>query len=354
MNALTIKNLSRVFAAGGGVRDVSLTVASGEFLVLLGPSGCGKSTLLRLIAGLDEPDSGAIEFADAADSHQARIAMVFQNFALYPHMSAFGNIAFPLRLGKVPSAEVDRRVKDAAAKAGLTVGLERRPAQLSGGEQQRVALARALVREPEIVLMDEALASLDARLRASLRIELKNLQRATGRTFVYVTHDQVEALALADRMAVMRAGRIEQLGSPEEIFNRPETEFVASFVGDPAMNLFDARRAGEGELEIAGVRYPFGLAANAPLSLRAGIRPADLSIDETEGALAIEVAVATVEFSGAAFTIRGTLAHDAEIPICAVTSRRIEPGKTHRFYLPPKKLHLFDASTGRRIARPPI
>lgn len=352
MDALTIKNLTRVFASGGGVRDVSLTVASGEFLVLLGPSGCGKSTLLRLIAGLDEPDSGAIEFADAADPHRARIAMVFQNFALYPHMSAFGNIAFPLRLGKVPSAEIDRRVRDAAAKAGLTVGLERRPAELSGGEQQRVALARALVREPEIVLMDEALASLDARLRSALRIELKNLQRATGRTFVYVTHDQVEALALADRMAVMRAGRIEQMGPPEEIFNRPETEFVASFVGDPAMNFFDARKAGEGAIEIAGVKYPLNLAANAPASLRAGIRPADLSLNESDGALAIDIAVATVEFSGASFIVRGSLAHNADIPICAVTPRRLEPGQTHRFYADVNNLHLFDASTGRRIDHP--
>ncbi|MGH7247141.1 MAG: ABC transporter ATP-binding protein [Pseudomonadota bacterium] len=248
--ALKIKNLTRVFASGGGVRDVSLTVASGEFLVLLGPSGCGKSTLLRLLAGLDQPDSGEIEFADApgrgaADS-RGRIAMVFQNFALYPHMTAFGNIAFPLRLAKVPAAEIDRRVKATAAKAGLNAGLDRRPAELSGGERQRVAVARALVREPEIVLMDEALASLDARLRASLRIELKNLQRATGRTFVYVTHDQVEALALADRMAVMKDGRIEQLGPPEDIFNHPETEFVAAFLGDPAMNLFDAQGSADG------------------------------------------------------------------------------------------------------------
>ena len=352
MDALTIKNLTRVFGSGGGVRGVSLAVSSGEFLVLLGPSGCGKSTLLRLIAGLDQPDSGTIEFADAADSHQARIAMVFQNFALYPHMSAFGNIAFPLRLGKVPSAEIDRRVREAAAKAGLTVGLERRPAELSGGEQQRVALARALVREPEIVLMDEALASLDARLRSALRIELKNLQRATGRTFVYVTHDQVEALALADRMAVMRAGRIEQIGPPEEIFNRPETEFVASFVGDPAMNLFDARRAGEGGLEIAGVNYPLNLAANAPPSLRAGIRPADLSLDESEGALAFEVAVASVEFSGASFIVRGALSH-TRISVCALTSRRLDAGQTHRFFVDADKLHLFDASTGRRIDRTP-
>ncbi|MGH7779837.1 MAG: ABC transporter ATP-binding protein [Candidatus Binataceae bacterium] len=355
--ALKIKNLTRVFASGGGVREVSLAVASGEFLVLLGPSGCGKSTLLRLLAGLDEPDSGEIEFADApergaADS-RGRIAMVFQNFALYPHMTAFGNIAFPLRLAKVPAAEIDRRVKATAAKAGLDAGLDRRPAELSGGERQRVAVARALVREPEIVLMDEALASLDARLRASLRIELKNLQRATGRTFVYVTHDQVEALALADRMAVMKDGRIEQLGPPEEIFNHPETEFVAAFVGDPAMNFFDAQVSADG-LEIAGVRFPIKLASNVPARLRAGIRPADLSLDQGAGALAIDLAIKSIEFSGVSFVVRGTLARHDEIPICAVTSRRVEPRQTHPFYFDPKKLHLFDPSSGRRMPDPSL
>jgi len=354
MDALIVRNLTRIFPSGGGVRDVSLTISSGEFLVLLGPSGCGKSTLLRLIAGLDEPDSGAIEFAGAPTGAEpsARIAMVFQNLALYPHMTAFENIAFGLRLRKVPSAEIDRRVRQAAAKVGLNSGLDRRPAELSGGERQRVALARALVREPEIVLMDEALGSLDARLRAALRIELKNLQRATGRTFVYVTHDQVEALAMADRLAVMRNGQIEQIGPPEEIFNHPETEFVASFVGDPAINFFAAQKAGD-NIEIAGIRYPVAFAASSGAALRAGIRPADLSLDSTQGAFAIDIAIESVEFSGASFIVRGTVAPERadrhKIPICAVTSRRVAPGQTRRFFFDPAKIHLFDAASGRRL-----
>ncbi len=236
MADLEIRNLTRSFPSGGGVFDISLTVESGEFLVLLGPSGCGKTTLLRLIAGLEFPDSGEIKIGGANTTRRESIAMVFQNFALYPHMTVFQNIAFPLKLRRVAREETERRVKESAAKAGLTVDLKRYPRELSGGERQRVALARALVREPQIILMDEALASLDAQLRSSLRLELKEFQRRTGRTFVYVTHDQVEALALADRLVVMRNGRVEQMGAPQEIFDLPQSEFVAAFVGNPPMN----------------------------------------------------------------------------------------------------------------------
>ncbi|HVA82075.1 MAG TPA: ABC transporter ATP-binding protein, partial [Candidatus Binataceae bacterium] len=314
MAALTVKNLTREFPSGGGVRGVSLEVGAGEFLVLLGPSGCGKTTLLRLIAGLDDPDAGTIEFAPrsgfATANSRGRIAMVFQNLALYPHLSAFENIAFPLRLKKLAPAEIDRRVRETAARAGLSAGLERRPAELSGGERQRVALARALVREPEIILMDEALASLDARRRSALRLELKNLQRTTRRTFIYVTHDQVEALALADRVAVMHEGRIEQIGSPEEIFNHPETEFVAGFVGEPAMNFFDAQAAVDrGGLAIAGAWIPAVVPAGAPEAVRAGIRPTDFSLEPAPGAASIELKINSVEFSGASFIVRGSLVH---------------------------------------------
>ncbi|HUY28535.1 MAG TPA: ABC transporter ATP-binding protein [Candidatus Binataceae bacterium] len=360
MRALSVSNLTREFPSGGGVRRVSLEVAAGEFLVLLGPSGCGKTTLLRLIAGLDIPSAGTIEFGDRSGSGNAnsrgRIAMVFQNLALYPHMSAFENIAFPLRLIKLAPAQIDRRVRETAARAGLSAGLERRPAELSGGERQRVALARALVRDPEIILMDEALASLDARLRTSVRVELKNLQRATRRTFILVTHDQIEALALADRVAVMRAGRIEQIGSPEEIFNRPETEFVAGFVGEPAMNFFDARIAMDrGGLEIGGVRIPAAVPAGAPEAVRVGLRPADLALEPAAGAASIELKIHSVEFSGASFIVRGSLAHpgggqqSGTSLICALATRRVEPGETHRCFFYPAKLHLFDPVSGRRI-----
>ena len=351
MDALTIENLTRLHPSGGGVREISLSVARGEFLVLLGPSGCGKSTLLRLIAGLDEPDAGAIRIAPAqGGAPRGAIAMVFQNLALYPHLSAFENIAFPLRRAKVPRAEIDRRVRAAAAGCGIAAGLERRPAQLSGGERQRVALARALVREPEIVLLDEALGSLDLRVRTALRAELKSIQRAAGRTFVYVTHDQTEALALADRVAVMRAGRIEQVGPPEEIFNRPASEFVAAFVGEPAMNFLDARAVERG-LEIAGMTLPIAPSLPRFAPLRAGIRPADLSLDPAQGSLPIDVAIESVEFSGASFVVRASLARDDCRPaaLCAVTTRRVEPGAVRRFYFDPKKLHLFDAASGRRV-----
>ena len=259
MADLVVRNLTRRFPSGGGIFDVSLSVQSGEFVVLLGPSGCGKTTLLRMIAGLEFPDSGEIQIGGTNQAgnttHREAIAMVFQNFALYPHMTVFQNIAFPLKLRHVAREETERRVKESAAKAGLTVDLTRYPRELSGGERQRVALARALVREPEIILMDEALASLDAQLRASLRIELKDFQRRTGRTFVYVTHDQVEALALADRLVVMRKGRVEQVGGPQEVFDRPQSEFVAAFVGNPPMNFFVAERAASGSLTARWRRF---------------------------------------------------------------------------------------------------
>jgi len=292
MADLAIRNLTRRFPSGGGVFDISLSVRSGEFVVLLGPSGCGKTTLLRMIAGLEYPDSGEIQIGAAADKSDRResIAMVFQNFALYPHMTVFQNISFPLRLRRVARDEIERRVKESAAKAGLAVELDRFPRELSGGERQRVALARALVREPEIILMDEALASLDAQLRASLRVELKEFQRRTGRTFVYVTHDQVEALALADRLVVMRAGRIEQVGGPEQVFDRPQSEFVAAFVGSPPMNFFLAECSSSGGcLTVDGIDLTIKPPGGCPAQIKMGVRPRDLALEAGEGRIGIEV-----------------------------------------------------------------
>src|SRR5579862_7793364 len=300
MADLVVRNLTRRFPSGGGVFDVSLSVQSGEFVVLLGPSGCGKTTLLRMIAGLEYPDSGEIQIGGTNQAgnttHREAIAMVFQNFALYPHMTVFQNIAFPLKLRHVTREETERRVKESASKAGLTVDLKRYPRELSGGERQRVALARALVREPEIILMDEALASLDAQLRASLRIELKDFQRRTGRTFVYVTHDQVEALALADRLVVMRNGRVEQVGGPQEIFDRPQSDFVAAFVGNPPMNFFNADRAPTtGSFTVDGIDFKIKPPEGCPAQIKLGIRPNDLHLDAGEGRVALEVVVDSVE-----------------------------------------------------------
>jgi multiple sugar transport system ATP-binding protein len=349
MADLVVRNLTRSFPSGGGVFDVSLTVQSGEFVVLLGPSGCGKTTLLRMIAGLEFPDSGEIQIGGTNQAgnttHREAIAMVFQNFALYPHMTVFQNIAFPLKLRHVAREETERRVKESAAKSGLTVDLKRYPRELSGGERQRVALARALVREPEIILMDEALASLDAQLRASLRIELKDFQRRTGRTFVYVTHDQVEALALADRLVVMRKGRVEQVGGPQEVFDWPQSEFVAAFVGDPPMNLFIAERAATGSLTVDGIDFeikpPEGLAR-----IKIGIRPNDLSLEAGEGRVTIEVVVESIEFSGATYIVYAKLGSS---PIRAELPRRVETGAHLTLYFEPARVHLFDPSTGRRI-----
>jgi ABC-type sugar transport system ATPase subunit len=352
MAQLAIRNLTRRFPSGGGVSDVSFEVTAGEFLVLLGPSGCGKSTLLRMIAGLERPDRGEIEIEGAGEERSGErrrdaVAMVFQNFALYPHMTVFQNIAFPLRLRRVARDEIARRVRESAAKAGLDVDLERFPRELSGGERQRVALARALVREPAIVLMDEALGSLDAQLRASLRLELKEFQRRTGRTFIYVTHDQTEALALADRMLVMREGRIEQIGRAEEIFDRPRTEFVARFVGDPPMNLLPARIASDSAALVAGgARLPVAPPEGAPAALTVGIRPADLALTAGTHTVAFEAVVESVEFFGSIFLVRARM---GEFAICATAVRRLEPGQPVTFHVDRARLHFFDAASQRRI-----
>ena len=346
MADLAICNLTRRFASGGGVFDVSLSVRGGEFVVLLGPSGCGKTTLLRLIAGLEYPDSGEIHFGGKSIDRDA-IAMVFQNFALYPHMTVFQNISFPLRLRHVARDEIERRVKESAAKAGLTVDLKRFPRELSGGERQRVALARALVRQPEIILMDEALASLDAQLRSSLRVELKEFQRRTGRTFVYVTHDQVEALALADRLVVMREGRVEQIGGPEEVFDCPQSEFVAAFVGNPPMNFFVVETTSGRNLTVDGIDFKIKPPETSPARIKIGIRPRDLSMEAGEGRVAIDVLVESVEFSGTTYIVYAKLGTN---PIRAELSRRVEPGAHLTLFLDTARLHFFDPSTGRRIA----
>ncbi|MEM1610384.1 MAG: ABC transporter ATP-binding protein [Sulfolobales archaeon] len=227
------------------VDNISLDVRKGEFLVLLGPSGCGKSTTLRIIAGLEKPDSGRvyIDGVDVTDlpPRERNIAMVFQNYALYPHMKVFDNIAFPLKLKRLPKEEIRKRVKMIAEMLKIEDLLDRYPRQLSGGQQQRVALARALVKEPRVFLLDEPLSNLDAKLRLYMRVELRALQKKTGITTIYVTHDQAEAMSMGDRLAVMNAGRIIQVGTPDEVYSSPEDLFVAGFLGSPPMNLFEAK-----------------------------------------------------------------------------------------------------------------
>jgi ABC-type sugar transport system ATPase subunit len=357
MAELELVELSRRFKSGGGVSDVSLSVDSGELFVLVGPSGCGKSTLLRLIAGLESPDAGEIRIdGRSGGDRRDLIAMVFQNHALYPHMSAFDNIAFPLLLSRRPKPEIQRRVAEAATLAALQIDLTRRPAELSGGERQRVALARALIRQPRVILMDEPLASLDAQLRGRLRLELKEFQRRAARTMVYVTHDQLEALTLGDRIAVMRAGVVEQVGTPSEIYQHPANLFVATFIGQPPMNILRCRLppaaspaenvppSAQPALEIGdklAQAMPFGLSGEVLL----GIRPEDLGYNSTNESVAFEACFTRVEFVGAGFLAYATVAGQE---LVALLEQPVEAGRKRWLYAPRRALHFFDPTTHRR------
>ncbi|HET6955213.1 MAG TPA: sn-glycerol-3-phosphate ABC transporter ATP-binding protein UgpC, partial [Vicinamibacterales bacterium] len=243
------ERVTKRFGAHHAANGISLDVESGECLVLLGPSGCGKTTLLRMLAGLETVDSGEIWIGDRRvdqlEPAHRDVAMVFQNYALYPHMSVYDNMSYGLRIRGMPKAEIETRVRKAAKILELGAFLERKPRQLSGGQRQRVAMGRAIVREPEVFLFDEPLSNLDAKLRVQMRMEIKHLHRDIGTTSVYVTHDQVEAMTLGDRLIVMNAGRAEQIGGPIDVYERPATTFVAGFIGSPAMNMLPGRLAAD-------------------------------------------------------------------------------------------------------------
>ncbi len=295
MAIVQLDNVGKTYPGGvDAVRGVSIQIADGEFLVLVGPSGCGKSTTLRMVAGLETVTSGSIRIAERVVNDVAPkdrdIAMVFQSYALYPHMSVRKNLAFALRLRRLPSAEIDRRVSDAAELLGLTDMLDRRPAHLSGGQRQRVAVGRAIVREPAVYLFDEPLSNLDAKLRATMRTELKALHQRLRTTTIYVTHDQEEAMSLGDRIVVMDGGTVQQVGTPMDVYQRPSTRFVASFIGSPHMNFFEGtvrrrgeawvfhERAGQGEAQQpiavdlpASLSGRFTLSQDRPMTL--GVRP---------------------------------------------------------------------------------
>jgi ABC-type sugar transport system ATPase subunit len=321
-------------AAGG----IDLAIADGEMMVLVGPSGCGKSTVLRLIAGLETPTAGRITIGGldvtGREPQERDVAMVFQSYALYPHMTVRENLAFGLRVRGVPRGLIAERVEHAAATLGLELLLERRPGQLSGGQRQRVALGRAIVREPKAFLFDEPLSNLDARLRIETRAELARLHRRLGATSVYVTHDQEEAMTLGQRMAVMRDGRIEQVDAPLEIYRRPATLFVAGFVGSPAMNLLP------GDMP----RLPVPPRADAVL----GVRPHDVTIvDPAAGDVA--AAVDVVEHRGNELLVRLRLESGDELRVLAPASRAIAPDERVGVRLDRDRLHWFDRETGRRI-----
>ena len=373
--AILLDHVSKVF--GGGVvavDDISLEIASGEFLVLVGPSGCGKSTLLRMIAGLEDVTEGTIAI-DARDVTElpprARdIAMVFQSYALYPHMTVRENLGYGLRVRKTSKEETRRRVEQVAELLGLEDYLDRRPAALSGGQRQRVAMGRAIVREPKAFLMDEPLSNLDAKLRVSMRAQLASLHSRLGTTTIYVTHDQVEAMTLGQRVAVMRDGRIQQVDTPQALYGRPANLFVAAFIGSPAMNLVEAE-AVDGVVRFAGFSVP----ASAPARGRVvvGIRPevftdaaladaslpkldVDVEVVEELGAethVIFPVDAAPVDVTGAQEEDGGdTLLDDAR----SVFTARLDPqttaraGRPLRLAVDPSRFHYFDPATGARLA----
>jgi sn-glycerol 3-phosphate transport system ATP-binding protein len=348
MASITLDRVGKSYAGGApAVQDISIEIADGELLVLVGPSGCGKSTLLRMVAGLETVTSGTIRIGDRVvndvEPADRDIAMVFQNYALYPHMTVRQNLAYGLTNRRTPKAEIARRVDEAAAILEIGPYLDRKPRALSGGQRQRVAMGRAIVREPAAFLFDEPLSNLDAKLRVSMRGEIRQLQRRLATTSIYVTHDQVEAMTLADRLVVLNGGRVEQIGRPIEVYRRPASTFVASFIGSPAMNLI--RGMGEGgAVRVGALRIPVPSAGQGPVIL--GIRPEDLAPAGagSEGVLALRVSY--VEELGAMRLVHGAL--DGQPLTCAWPSGEEVPDLVH--LVPnPGALHVFDAEKGHRI-----
>ncbi len=281
MATVTLRNLVKTFGRTEVLHAINLDVRDGEFVVFVGPSGCGKSTTLRMIAGLEEVTSGEVLIGGKVVNHlepkQRNIAMVFQNYAIYPHMTVRKNIAFGLRSSRLPGPEKAARVTEVAGVLGMTDLLERKPAQLSGGQRQRVAIGRAMVRDPAVFLFDEPLSNLDAQLRTQMRLEIKKLHQRVGTTIIFVTHDQVEAMTLADRIVIMKDGRIQQLGAPAEVYHKPANTFVAQFIGAPSMNMIPARRV-NGHLQAAGATIAIAPAVQDGTAVTLGIRPDALRV----------------------------------------------------------------------------
>jgi len=349
MAAVTLSAVRKSFGSTQVVHGVDVSIADGEFCVLVGPSGCGKSTLLRMIAGLEEISGGEIRIGSRVVNQVAPkerdIAMVFQNYALYPHMTVYENMAFSLKLAGLPAEEVRSRAHEAAQILGLMEYLERYPRQLSGGQRQRVAMGRAIVRKPQVFLFDEPLSNLDAKLRVAMRAEIKELHQRLETTTVYVTHDQIEAMTMADKIVVMNAGRTEQIGSPLELYDNPANLFVAGFIGSPAMNFLPGKVTASG-IEVGTGTFlpiPAGNTAASGRDVIVGVRPEHLAV--SDNGLPVEVVV--VEPTGADTQIFCKL---AGIDVNAVVRERHEfhPGETIR--LAPQLTFIFDPASGARLA----
>ncbi|MDE3101470.1 MAG: sn-glycerol-3-phosphate ABC transporter ATP-binding protein UgpC [Chloroflexota bacterium] len=356
MATVTFDHVTKRFGEVVAVNDLSLQVRDAEFLVLVGPSGCGKTTALRMVAGLEEETSGGIYIGDRRVNDVAPkdrdIAMVFQNYALYPHMSVYDNIAFGLKLRGMPKAEIERRVREVAEVLGLGELLARKPKELSGGQRQRVAVGRAIAREPAVFLMDEPLSNLDAKLRIQTRAELEKIHRRVGKTTIYVTHDQVEAMTMGDRIVVMKDGLLQQIGSPQELHDHPVNLFVAGFIGSPAMNFFPATLTPEGTADTGFAKVPVNAKAAAGRDVIVGIRPEDvrdLSRQPEGGTLPVDATVEVVEFLGNELQLHlaaGGRTFVARVP----TDTRTQPGASLRVGFDLRKTHLFDTSTEEAIA----
>jgi multiple sugar transport system ATP-binding protein len=347
MAEVQLRNLSKRWGSFVGVAGIDLTIADREFLVLLGPSGCGKTTTMRMIAGLEEASGGDILIGDRRvndlDPKDRDVAMVFQSYALYPNMNVYENIRFPLKVRKIPEAEHDARVRRASAMVELDEFLHRRPAELSGGQRQRVALARAIVREPNVFLMDEPLSNLDAKLRVSTRAQIKNLSHELKVTTIYVTHDQIEAMTLADRVVVMNKGIVQQVGTPTDIYDRPANAFVASFIGSPAMNLMEGTLA-SGTFTGTNVRIQ-GLPTAYSGKVTLGFRAEDSTLAP---AGQISAPIYALELLGDA-TMVSVKAGGALVSIKAGKEFRAEIGAPVSATIPPGICHIFDHTSGERI-----
>ncbi|MBL8808510.1 MAG: sn-glycerol-3-phosphate ABC transporter ATP-binding protein UgpC [Rhodospirillales bacterium] len=351
MAGVSIRDVKKAYGTTAVIHGVDVEIADGEFVVLVGPSGCGKSTLLRMIAGLEEITGGEIAIGSRVVNDlppkERDVAMVFQNYALYPHMTVYDNMAFSLLLRKADKAEIESRVQRAAEILNLKPYLQRYPKQLSGGQRQRVAMGRAIVRDPQVFLFDEPLSNLDAKLRVAMRAEIKALHQRLKTTTVYVTHDQIEAMTMADRIVVMHDGIVEQVGTPLDLYDNPANVFVAGFIGSPAMNFLDGKVVAAGTVEVAGgVKLAAATKAAAGAAVRVGIRPEHLDLAADGQGIAATVKV--VEPTGAETMV---LADIAGIEAMAVFTERHDFRPGARINLKPKAglVHVFDQASGKRV-----
>jgi len=357
MASVSFQNVQKSFGATKVIHGVGFDIQDGEFMVLVGPSGCGKSTLLRTLAGLEEITGGTIAIdghvVNDMESKDRDIAMVFQSYALYPHMTVRENMGFSLRLRRADQKVTAERVAQAAKILNLEPYLERYPKELSGGQRQRVAMGRAIVRDPKVFLFDEPLSNLDAKLRVAMRAEIKALHQRLKTTTVYVTHDQIEAMTMADRIVVMHDGRIEQIGTPLELYDRPANLFVAQFIGSPAMNVVEGtlkREGGAARVETAdGMRWPAGAAAGSDgQAVHYGVRPDHLRLDADPGGPGVAAEIVVVEPTGAQTELVATVGA-AQIIIEAHGRPSVAPGDRVHLGIDPASVHLFDKATGARL-----